>query len=80
MKHSPEMTVRGAIHSNDPNVRRVHRSRACYGFALTTIFENGDPEWSRVRDKFDDIDRCFVGIFWQVKKVHPKQFREPRPY
>lgn len=69
------MAVRGAIHSNNPNVTRVHRSRACYGFALATRFENGDPEWSRVRDKFDDFDRCSVKICWQVKKVDSKQFR-----
>ena len=74
------MTAMGQIHSNAPNVTLLHLSRAWYGIALQCQFERGDPEWSRVRDKFDDIDKCSVRIIWQVKKVHSKHFRGPYPY
>jgi hypothetical protein len=85
MAHSPEMTLGGVIHSNDRNVRRLHRSGAWYGYVLSFVFQNGingngDPEWSRIKDDFLDIDRCSGAMAWQVKKVHTKHSREPCLY
>jgi hypothetical protein len=69
MIHSPEMTIRGAIHGSYPGVDVVARSRAHYGFRLADPFEDGDPEWSRRENPWDSIDRCWIRVSWQVQKV-----------
>jgi hypothetical protein len=67
--HSPDMIVRGAIHGSYPGVDIVARSRAHYGFQLSNPFENGDPEWSRQEDHWDNIDQCGIRVSWKVQKV-----------
>jgi hypothetical protein len=64
----------GAIHGNDPTVEVVNRSRASYGIGLDSTFVDGDPEWSRYEDPFDNIDRCSGGVCWEVRKVSKKFF------
>lgn len=63
------MIVRGAIHGNYPGVEVVTRSRAHYGFMLRIPFEDGDPEWSRREEPWDNIDQCNIRMSWQVQKV-----------
>jgi hypothetical protein len=67
--HSSEIIVRGAIHGSYPGVDVVARSRAHYGFQLSDSFEDGDPEWSRLEDHWDNIDQCGIRVSWQVQKV-----------
>jgi hypothetical protein len=65
----PETIVQGAIQGNYPGVEVVPRSRAHYGFNEMMTFRNGDPEWSRYDNKWDNIDLCRVRVDWQVQKV-----------
>jgi hypothetical protein len=70
MTQSPEIIVQGAIHGSYPGVEVVPRSRAHYGFRLSTRFEDGDPEWNRHADPWDNnIDKCDLRVKWQVRKV-----------
>ncbi|KAG4443175.1 hypothetical protein IFR05_001317 [Cadophora sp. M221] len=65
---NPDTIIRGAVHGSYPGVEVVARSRAHYGYVLATRFQEGDPEWSRVEDPWDNTDRCEVYVSWHVRK------------
>ena len=36
---------------------------------LSATFQEGDPEWSRTKDPWDNSDLCTIKMKWQVRKV-----------
>ncbi|KAH6723219.1 hypothetical protein BKA61DRAFT_663953 [Leptodontidium sp. MPI-SDFR-AT-0119] len=62
------MIIRGAVHGSYAGVEVVARSRAHYGYVLAAPFQDGDPEWSRTEDPWDNTDRCEVYVSWHVRK------------